>query len=343
MRVRLAIRDWAYHGSHSGYERLADWLGDASVIRRRYVPYRIAKTIAGWAHHDRYTSLSFQLEFASAIDMVVHRPDIIHFLYGEHDYHFLGYLKRFVHNTRLVATFHHPPEELERRLGPSGKGFLRALGGAICVGTNQVSYLETWIGQGRVHWVPHGIDREFFCPDGSERDDKHLLIVGVSHRDLFTLHQALEVLKTRVPELRCTAVIQSASRGILSQLRWINFLDKIDDVTLLSLYRRATCTLLILRDCTASNTLLEAISTGCPLVVTDIGGVRDYVDGSCALLVRPSSVRDVVNATETLLRPNHVARELSVSERERSEAFDWRKVAKDTVRVYEAVMAEGTS
>lgn len=53
---------------------------------------------------------------------------------------------------------------------------------------------------------------------------------------------------------------------------------------LLVAYRQADLLALPLKDCTANNSILEAMACGLSVVTTDIGGIRDYVDDTCALL-----------------------------------------------------------
>ena len=337
MNIKYVPRNWAFHGEHSGYEKLEKWITPSDPIKEFYIPYQIAKQIAGFAKHQRYTSDSFQKEYSAFIDIIFSRPDILHFFYADHDFHFLGNLS-FLSKPKIVATFHHPPMELEQRWEHTTKKFLRKIDGAICMGTSQINYLEPLIGKGKVKWIPHGIDTNFFCPSNVPSETNRLLVVGVSHRDFETLTQALLTLKARNPKLKCTVVVPKEFQQHFHHLPWLQFFDgKIDDHLLLEFYQKSTCTLLILNDCTASNTLLEAISVGSPLVVTDIGSVKNYVDSNCAMLVPPFKPVEIVKSCELLLSKTSLRRELGILGSRRAKMFDWSIVAKETMAFYQEI------
>jgi glycosyltransferase involved in cell wall biosynthesis len=79
------------------------------------------------------------------------------------------------------------------------------------------------------------------------------------------------------------------------------------------------------------------MACGLPSVVSDVGGIRDYVDRNCARLVRAGKPDDMAEAVLHLLR-DPVAREtMGRAARQRAETFAWPRVAQQILSVYEAV------
>jgi glycosyltransferase involved in cell wall biosynthesis len=111
----------------------------------------------------------------------------------------------------------------------------------------------------------------------------------------------------------------------------------VSDTELLSLYRSSELMMLPLTDTTANLAVLEGLSCGLPLVVTDIGGIRDYVDSDCAALV---ATQDAETMAEQVLRVlNDRARRKAMAQAARAKAltFDWHVIADQMTKVYESV------
>jgi glycosyltransferase involved in cell wall biosynthesis len=61
----------------------------------------------------------------------------------------------------------------------------------------------------------------------------------------------------------------------------------LPDEELRRIYRQSDLLVLPLCDCTANNALQEGLACGLPVIVTDVGGVRDYANEQFADFVRP--------------------------------------------------------
>ena len=112
---------------------------------------------------------------------------------------------------------------------------------------------------------------------------------------------------------------------------------RVDDDALLREYQSADLFLLPLTDCTANNSLLEAMACGLPLVATDVGGVRDYASVDCAALVPPRDGQAMAEAVLALCRDDGRREAMGRAARGRALELDWDRVAGRLVDVYEAV------
>lgn len=90
-------------------------------------------------------------------------------------------------------------------------------------------------------------------------------------------------------------------------------------------------------------TIIEAMRTGLPVLASDVGGVSEVVDdGSSGMLVRPGDPTDLVEKLARLLREPDARQRLGRAGRERYErSFDFDRMARETMDVYEAVLGKG--
>jgi glycosyltransferase involved in cell wall biosynthesis len=83
---------------------------------------------------------------------------------------------------------------------------------------------------------------------------------------------------------------------------------------------------------------LEAMSCGTPVITSNVSAIPDVV-GDAALLVNPHDVREISAAMEKVLSDGDLQSTLRERGFERLKLFDQRKNAKDTLAVFESVMA----
>jgi glycosyltransferase involved in cell wall biosynthesis len=81
---------------------------------------------------------------------------------------------------------------------------------------------------------------------------------------------------------------------------------------------------------------LEAMATGCPVVVSDISGAREMVrDGKEGYVVPKRSSDRIVAAVSTLLADHERAKQMGKRARERvEERYDWRRIGEQYLDVY---------
>ena len=88
-----------------------------------------------------------------------------------------------------------------------------------------------------------------------------------------------------------------------------------------------------------SGVVIAAQSMGRPVVVSDVGGLRDdVIPGETAILVRPRDPKGLASAVTDLLRNPGLREAMGRRAREwMATARSWRAVARDTVAVYEVL------
>ena len=268
-----------HHAAASGYPRLAEFIAGMGSItgERSRTPYRVRKSVAshmpGRGRNYNSLSLGKELELLGAIRGTTR--GVAHYFDAERDA-CIGPMLAGRFGWATSGSFHYPPSIMREVISVRSVGRLDA---AVALASNQVGVLADIVTDERVHLIPLGVDIDFFCPAGAgaPRDRQHVLLVGQHLRDFDVFADTVELLKTRHPGLRVTAVLLSSYQKLIPKRSWISVRSGIDDVELRSLYRSASCLVLPLRDAAACTAIVEAMACGLPVVTTDVGGTVDYV------------------------------------------------------------------
>jgi glycosyltransferase involved in cell wall biosynthesis len=342
-KVRFVVFRYSHHSPHSGYSRVAEYgaqafnsetIRVAGPLSRRIIRERMLwKIQAGTPGYDR-TSLA--LELATIRCMLRERNSIYHFLYGETTYHYAGLMNNRRGN-HVVATFHLPPPQIREAV--QIQWHIQRLSAIVCVGHSQYEFFEPIVGKDRLFFVPLGVAVDYFVPPASSqpRDPNVCLLVGENFRDYPTLRGVIELVAYWRPQTRFVAVTNPKYRGLLGEHPNLEYKAGLPEDDLLRLYQSATLLLMPLHDATANNAVLEGMACGVPLVVSDVGSVRDYVHPGCGVLVPPHHARIMAEAVMDVLGDENARASMSAAGREQAEKFSWEESVKKLVPLYEAL------
>ena len=340
--MRFVTKRWPHHSTHSGYDRVVHYIGsavppiDLDRLSSRWIPERIAGRFTRRAGVHQYFLPSFYAEWAAAREMIVRpRKTTYHVLYGDDTYRYLGHVRRW-RGHRLVVSYHVPPDDLRSRLRHTRHvGLADAV---VVVGTNQLSFFAELCGEDRVHYIPHGIDTEVFCPDPTSptRDcGKHrVLFVGSHRRDIGTLGDVIRRLARLAPELQFVLVTQPAIGEALRGHGNVELRHGVSEEELILLYREASVVLQPMEESTANNSMLEALACGTPVVATDIGGARDYLDEECGALTAPRDAEAMVDAIMDITRDHDARQRMGEAARRQAARFAWPTIAAQLAELY---------
>jgi glycosyltransferase involved in cell wall biosynthesis len=296
-------------------------------VFRRFVWPRIGGT--------PYNAETALLELSGFRHYLTHRPTLYHYLYGEENFRLLRFRR-----SPLVATFHHPPAQLAQ-WNVTGD-YLQRLAAVVIQGESPRAHFEQFLPPERIHFVPHGIDTEYFMPGASAAVAPdaafRCLTVGSWLRDHETLRAtalAFQAASHR-PKIVFDVIGNPAGKKHYTDCGNVNYLSNVPEAELLARYHNADLAVIPLTDCVANNAVLEALACGLPIVMTDVGSARNYVNDSCAALTPPADPQALYRTINALIDAPERRKQLAVAARRQAELLSWNRVAERMREVYAA-------
>jgi len=232
-----------------------------------------------------------------------------------------------------------------------------------------VSHFTKWeltkyykIPEGKIQVIHNGVDIRKFKPAnnkprikselGFKPDDILIVSVGrlYARKGLFTLIESMPTITKRFPKAKFVISGKGQSDEMnkliahadkLGVKNKIVFTGYYPDKKLPKLYQIA--------DVFAFSTfyehhpfaVLEALSTGLPVVTTTVGGIPETINnGRNGFLVEPFNERQFADRILYLLEhPQEASNMGSLARKTVEDRFDWRIVVKDAIKVYEQALS----
>jgi glycosyltransferase involved in cell wall biosynthesis len=217
-------------------------------------------------------------------------------------------------------------------------------------------HLPGLLGCDVVH-VPKGVDATLFSPDG----DNRRAALGLSHKRVVIavgrlvpikntplLIAAMAKVRERLPNVHLIVVGEGPqSSALQTQIAELGLQDAVTLagyvplVELPALYRSADVFALSSKFDNSPNVVLEAMGAGLPVVATDVGGVRGFVESGKGADLVPSD--DAQRFAEALVgwleSPERRAAASLHNRRVVLERYSWRASARRLLDVYDGVLS----
>jgi len=267
---------------------------------------------------------------------------LFHFLYGEDQFLISGRWSNR-RNIRLIATVHQPPSTVSWVLN-SASHFSR-IDGLILMARCQLDFWQQYLPPERLIVSPIGVDIDVFRPiPRPVVSGPHFfcLTPGRWLRDFDTLAEVITTYNrqprtNRVIQFRIVGPADQAAR--FSAMENVVFLHQIPDEALRLELQQADLLLLPLIDSTANMALLAGLACGCPVLATDIGGSRDYLDDTCAFFVPPRQPAAILRTlNDIMIRPEELGSKRTAA-RLRALRHAWPVAAAAVAAAYAQIIA----
>ena len=207
--------------------------------------------------------------------------------------------------------------------------------------------LQKGVEKNRIFVVPHGIFTYYnkWCGKKIE-EESAILFFGLigEYKGIEYLIKAQPSITISIPD----AKIIIAGKGDFSKYEKL-IKDKsyfevvneyIPDEEVATFFQRASIVVLPYTDASQSGVLTIAYSFGKPVVVTDVGGLPEYVDnGETGIIVPPADSKSLSEAIIKLLEDNNLRREMTLNiDKKIKNELSWEKVADMTEKIYHNVI-----
>ncbi|MDX1813197.1 MAG: glycosyltransferase family 4 protein [Candidatus Bathyarchaeia archaeon] len=215
--------------------------------------------------------------------------------------------------------------------------------------------------QNKIRVIHNGVDVEKFQPAQDKRkakeavgfnpDDTAVLSVGrlYARKGLFTLIESMPLVAKKFKNVKFIIAgkgLSNEMRKLVSYAKKLGVKDNIvftgyfPDKKLPRLYQAA--------DIFAFSTfyenlpfaVLEALSTGLPVVTTNVGGIPEMIkSGRNGFLVKPSNARELADKVLYYLdHPSAASETAFLARKTILERFDWQLIVKKVLKVYNEVL-----
>jgi glycosyltransferase involved in cell wall biosynthesis len=289
MRILYLANRVPWFGSHSGYERLPSYMQGAGLSSRLYhsrkdlLARAVGRTISLWRGHGRISQSDAAARARLEIGLMLRPNAMGHVLYGDDHLPFWRDAGRRLRN-RTVLTLHQPSSEWSEAKAEA----LSACPHVIVLWQREMDWFRSRLKGGEVHFIPHGVDTEFFTP-APEKPRRagplRLLYVGVHLRNFAMLARIIRNLSERRNDLHFDLLVPAHRRyepelAPLQNHPRVSWHANASDEQLRELYRTACLLLLPMNDSGANTAVVESLACGLPIVTTDVGGIREYGGGT---------------------------------------------------------------
>lgn len=260
-------------------------------------------------------------------------PSIAHYVFADFTPPVYGRAARR-RGARVVATFHVSARRASQVLG-GVKGLDRLDAVTLVSASQREWFLNHGVTPERLHVFLHGVDSVYFAPGlrSVRHDPLRLLLVGKTERDHKFAAAVMKRLPERVAELRVLTSREQQSHYVGAPN--VHLLPRLEDDALLMEYQQADLLFMPMLDCTANNAVLEAMACGTPVMVNRVGGIPEYVNPACNVVMDGKRVDEWVDKVLDLAQNRDVLERSRPAVRQWAEGFAWPLIAKQYRALFE--------
>jgi glycosyltransferase involved in cell wall biosynthesis len=337
--------------AHSGMNPLADALGAQTVLYQQTWQalqkrsWRLGQAIrqAGMRYYgSEWNALIPWLDECRLARQTPSGVDVAHFIWGEFasPRHPAWFRKRA---QRLIGTFHASARKLPLVLGDRYRALEHFDGITLMSESQRPFFMERGVPEDQIRVILHGVDTDYFQPPTvrqPRREALRGLMVGKTERD----HALMKAVLDRLPEgvLDMTILTAKEQRTYYygGQAPHTVFPDHLSDQGLLDAYQQADLLVMPMIDCTANNAVLEAMACGTPVMVNRVGGIEEYVDPSCNVVLEEHTVEGWVDQIIDCHRERERLEQQREMVRQWAEGFAWDIMAEQYLQFYKDLGAK---
>jgi glycosyltransferase involved in cell wall biosynthesis len=204
----------------------------------------------------------------------------------------------------------------------------------------------------RLDMIPNGIDTTEFRPDMARETDGIFRMLCVSRitprKGIRYLIEGFDLLRKKNPSKMELWIIgegdeSSALRALVQTLglhQGVKFFGRVTHDKLHSFYGLADVFVLPSLNEGMSNTMLEALASGLPIIATVTGGTEELVtNGENGWYIEKESPEDIALKLEKVLIDEELRKKMGMASRVRAERMSWGNVAKQYAEIYEKVQS----
>lgn len=200
----------------------------------------------------------------------------------------------------------------------------------------------------KIEIIPNGIDMRQFKPslfDFAPEARKIWNILCVTRitprKGVKYLIEAFNILSKKYANLNLQIVGEGDEKNNLEKLvkklgieKQVHFVGLVPHEKLPAYYQSAGAYVLPSLNEGMSNSMLEALAAGLPLLATDTGGTQELVeDGINGFIIKMKNAEDIAEKLEILIKDENLRKKMGEESRKKAEGMRWENVAESYVKM----------
>lgn len=236
-------------------------------------------------------------------------------------------------------------------LAPLFKSIYKNASQVIANSTGLAKLAGSFTSKVNIDVIPNGVDTDVFRPAENKDETlsppyKLLSVARLTPRKRIDMQiRALQTLQTMGIDTTLTITGEGPQTEALKVLteqlglsEKVIFTGRKEPDELPCLYRRHHLFLMTSTHEGMSNAMLEAISTGLPVVTTPCEGVDELVTENTGIVIDPAAPEPLAEAIRSLLENPQRRKQMSLASRDHAKNFTWHNVADSYLEIYSKIM-----
>ncbi len=263
--------------------------------------------------------------------------NLIHFFNGDINCKIFPSLKG---KNTVITTYHQPPDFFYDFFNKCSH--IKRLDAVLVTSNVQKELFSKYVSSDRIFFMPLAVDTDLFKPgtDINKTDKKICLLVGNWLRDFQTMREVIKRLEGH-NNIEFHIITLKTNMEHFKGLKNVTFYSGIPLEHYIKELHMADLLVLPLKSCTSNLAVLESMACGLPIVTTDVGGIRDYVNESFSILLKKGDHKAMAESIIGLFDDNKRRKEMSIHAREHAKRFSWDVTYKKLKKIYEHMGATG--
>lgn len=196
--------------------------------------------------------------------------------------------------------------------------------------------------------IPNGVELDRFFPAETAEKSKVLRLLTVGRlsvtKRIELLIDTVEILHRTACKLHFTVVgggqMERQLRKIVMERELgdvIKIIGRVNSEKMPEVYRRNDIFISASMQEGMSNAMLEAMSSGLPIVTTRCEGLAELIDGN-GLIVKQDNIEEIAKAIKHLADDPELYKRMSTAARKQAEKFEWANVALSYIEQYRKII-----
>jgi len=233
-------------------------------------------------------------------------------------------------------------------LGPVFKAIWKKATGLVACSEGLRSRALRFLPDVEIDVIPNGVDFvQYYPAENSKKTDKlRFITVGrlSSIKRVGMLIDAIKILINQGCKIQFTIVGGGSAEGKLKQLisknnldSYIEMTDRVEHGRMPQLYRDSDLYVSASMQEGMSNSMLEALASGLPIVTTRCEGLDELIKDN-GVIVEKADAGSIAEAVIELAENLNLMERMSVAARSRAQRFSWKLVADKYLNLYEKIL-----